>query len=149
MQTNHRELKEKVEFLNSISFLKSVTGRNMRKTSFFFDDFKFDDGQVIVEAGTGDDKIFLVQRGSVKAVREVKIGGGSVRRNLALTILGPGDFFGVLSALGRRRLVCDCVVPRRGRVFCIFPSPINTAANGKTLVWILSRSETMPLLLIA
>ena len=49
------------------------------------------------------DNIFVVQHGSVKAVREVKVGEGGARRNLALTILGPGDFFGVLSALGKRR----------------------------------------------
>ncbi len=90
-------LSRRLEVLHQTPFFSPLADDAILEISRFFRDKAFAAGETIYTAGDPAVSLYVVAAGKVKLARTAETG-----RTVVLGVIGPGDFFGTLSALGDR-----------------------------------------------
>ncbi len=90
-------LARRLDVLRQAPFFSGLPEDAISQISVFFREKGFDAGQTIYTGGDPATSLYVVAAGKVKLARTTETG-----RTVGLGVIGPGDFFGSLSALGDR-----------------------------------------------
>jgi CRP-like cAMP-binding protein len=94
-EPEHCTLDRRLTLLGQVPFFAGLAHADVARINLSFHDRGFEAGDPIYAAGDEANRLYVVLTGKVKVVRHTLAG-----QDVVMDLLGSGDFFGTLSALG-------------------------------------------------
>lgn len=95
-QPEHCSLELRLQILSDLPFFEGIPDGTMQVINSSFKEHGVEAGEMIYFSSDPADVLYVIAQGKIKLLRHSRFG-----KDVLLDVLTPGDFFGMLSTLGR------------------------------------------------